>query len=103
MRLKPLDPVMMPNVLNGYANACFLLHRHEEAVSWARKMLVLRPNDINGLGLLAVNVSKIGQVEEAREVTARIRALYPHLRGSAVKAIFHSYYRRPEDRKICDE
>jgi adenylate cyclase len=97
MRLSPLDPTMSQLRL-ALAIAARCAGRYEEAVSWARKVVHEHPDLIPGLVSLATSLALAGQVEEARQVMARLLKIFPDARLDG-KVDWFSVFRRPEDRE----
>ena len=93
MRLNPVDPFIVPNLMYGLSSACFLLERYEEGINWAQRMLVQRSAwDMNGLVVLFSNAVSCGQEELADKTAQMIRSTYPDLRVSFLK----KYFRGPD-------
>jgi tetratricopeptide (TPR) repeat protein len=103
MRLNPVDPVLLPNLLHGNASACGFLHRHAEALVSIRKALVYQPDNINYLGCFVYFSQELGLMDESRATAERFRSLFPNLRASYLRRIWTDLLRRPEDRKTMNE
>jgi adenylate cyclase len=102
LRLNPVDPVMVPNIFQGCAFASVMLHRHEDAIAWTRRMLTHHPHNINGLAMLAYCSARLGQIEAAAATLTLIRRLYPDLRGSSVRRLWRDRMRLAADRATID-
>jgi adenylate cyclase len=89
-RLNPIDKIAIPHTLFGMAAACFLLGRYEEGAGYARKVLVLQPNDIRGLFTLTGNMYFSGQLAEAEAAVTQIKQYHPHLRSSHLRQAYRT-------------
>jgi adenylate cyclase len=92
IRLNPIDKVAMPFSLFGLASAHFFLGDYDRGAECARKVLILRPNDIRGLFTLAANDCLGGRLEEAEATAAQIKQRFPNLRSSHLR---RAYYVKP--------
>lgn len=92
VRLTPVYPAEFPAIL---AAAYHDSGRHAEAAAAARASLQLRPDDIDPLLILAAASAAQGNLEQARESAARVKALKPdfHLEEYAAT----QPYRDPQD------
>src|ERR1700730_8494511 len=90
IRLHPLDPLLWPNILFGYACAGLLSGEYEDGLSWASQLLAVMPAYLLGLVIFVGNAAFAGRLSEAEDAAARIRKLYPHLRGSYLRLIFRA-------------
>jgi len=89
MRLNPLDKIATPFSLFGMAAAYFALGNYDRGAEFARKVLILRPNDIRGLFTLVANNCLGGRLSEAEAAAAQIRERFPHLRSSHLRQAYH--------------
>jgi len=92
VRLTPVYPAEFPAIL---AAAYHDSGRHEEAVEAARASLLLRPDDIDPLLIVAASSVALGKPDEARDAAARIRDLDPSFSLDAYAAT--QPYRDPGD------
>ena len=84
VRLSPLDPRLFV-AQNGLAYACFFLDRHSEAATWANASLRNRPGYITSLRVAIASRALGGREEEARELWASMKALFPNERVSETR------------------
>jgi adenylate cyclase len=101
MRLNPLDSFANIQTFYGNAATYYLLGQHEEAATWAGKMLLVRPNDLRALIILIPASRRAGRLEEAREATERLHRFHPNLRLSQLREI--TRVERPEHQAVIDE
>jgi Tfp pilus assembly protein PilF len=101
LRLNPLDPEMVPNVLLGYACAAYQSGQHEDGVNWASKLLALKPTYLLGLAVYVGNAAAAGRLTEAQDAAVRLRELYPLLRKSHLRQIFA--VRRPQHKALVEQ
>ena len=94
MRLSPLDPSFGLWQL-WTATGHFFAERDEEAVTWAKAVLLDRPDNPNALALLAWSQAFLGRFEEAKKAIARLCEVFPLLRLSDLNMPL----RRPQDHK----
>jgi len=81
MRLNPGNPQLFQmQAANSYAH--FYAGRYGEAVSWAEKALLVRPNYVTARRILAASCAMAGRRTEASKAMARLRELDPALRLS---------------------
>ena len=92
MRLNPIDKVATPFSLFGIAAAYFNLGDYDRGTEYARKVLILQPNDIRGLFTLMASDCLAGRLSEAEATAAQIRERFPHLRCSHLR---QAYYVKP--------
>jgi len=92
LRLNPIDKVATPLSLFGIAAAHFNLGEYDQGAEYARKVLILQPNDIRGLFTLLANDCLAGRLSEAEAMAAEIRRRFPHLRSSHLR---QAYYVKP--------
>lgn len=92
MRLNPLDKVATPFSLFGLAAGHFALGNYDRGADYARKVLILRPNDIRGLFTLVANDCHAAHLSEAEATAAQIRERFPHLRASHLR---QAYFVKP--------
>jgi TolB-like protein len=94
MRLSPLDP-LRARAHGAIAFAHFIAGRYDEASLWAEKASREGPNYLPGIRDLAAANALAGRHLEAQKAMARLRALDPALRISAIKDWIP--IRRPDD------
>jgi hypothetical protein len=94
MRLSPLDP-SFGLWQTWTAAAHFFAERDEETVTWAKAVLLDRPDNPNALVLLAWSQAFFGRLEEAQKVIAHLREVFPLSRLSDL----YMPLRRPQDLK----
>ena len=94
MRLSPLDPSLGRWQL-WTAAGHFFAERDEETVTWAKAVLLDRPDDPNALALLAWSQAFLGRSEEAKKTIARLCEVFPLSRLSDLNMPL----RRPQDCK----
>jgi adenylate cyclase len=78
LRLSPRDPLAF-GMMTMRSLALILLHRHEEAVDWARRSQ-RQPNAAGVVWVYAHEAAALGllgQIDEARAAFARVRAIHP--------------------------
>ncbi len=73
------------SAMNNRAEACFQLGRGDEALSLARQVLELQPENCHALGNLCRYLVALGEIDEARAVAERLRAAPPAQSGALVK------------------
>jgi tetratricopeptide (TPR) repeat protein len=98
MRLNPADDWGVTVAMQGRMSAFWVMDRYSEALELADRLLARRPNDLRGL------LTKYGidpDPTRAAQTGDRIRALYPHLRGSDLRMLF--YMHSPRHRAILEE
>jgi adenylate cyclase len=88
MRLNPIDKMATPLSLFGIAAAYFNLGDYERGAEYARRVLILQPNDIRGLFTLVANDCLAGRSSEAEVTAAQIRERFPHLRSSHLRQAY---------------
>ncbi len=76
LRLSPRDPGVHW-IYHSLALAYFGSGKYNEAVTWARRAVLQRPEFTFGLRTLAASLSQSGRTDEARNVLARAMALEP--------------------------
>lgn len=95
MRLNPLDQRTITNV--AFLAFAHLFGRQPmEAVSWARRAVVLAPNPLS-YRILAASLAEAGWIDEARDATIQLLKLQPN---SCLRRSRGSNYRRPEDLEL---
>jgi adenylate cyclase len=97
LRLSPRDPLAF-GMMAMRSFALNLLHRHEEAVEWARRGQ-RQPNADHVFWLHAQEataLAHLGRVDEARAALARVHALNPNFSASFIDAV--TPLRNPADR-----
>jgi TolB-like protein len=100
MRLSPLDPLQgNMQAATGYAH--FFAGRYDEAALWAREAMREQPYFLGALRVAAASNALAGRLEEARDITARLRRADPSHRVSNVKDRIP--LRRPEDLAKLEE
>ena len=100
MRLDPIDKIATPLSMFGMAAACSLIERYEEGAAWARRVLVLQPNDLRGLFTLTSNLYLAGRLAEAEATVALIKQYHPHLKSPHLRQSFR--VRQPADMSIVE-
>jgi adenylate cyclase len=88
MRLNPLDKVATPFTLFGLAAGHFALGDYDRGAEFARKVLILRPNDIRGLFTLVANDCHAARLSEAEATAAQIRQRFPQLKASHLRQAY---------------
>src|SRR5262249_13080781 len=81
MRLSPFDRF----TLNSYAGISFayiFVGRYDEAVSWANRAMLDRPDWAASVRVKAIACALSGRIVEAQETMVRLRAIDPELRLS---------------------
>jgi TolB-like protein/class 3 adenylate cyclase/tetratricopeptide (TPR) repeat protein len=96
MRLSPLDPSLV-HWQTWTAAAHFFAGRDEDAISWAKAILIEHPDNPHALGVLAASLALLERTEEAQKVVAQIRQVYPMSRASIIVAS-GMQLQRPQDR-----
>jgi adenylate cyclase len=86
IRLNPADDWTVVAAMQGKMCAFWVMDRYSDALEWADRVLARRPNDLRSL-LTKHRVDP--DPTRAAEVGDRIRALYPHLRGSYVRRFYY--------------
>jgi tetratricopeptide (TPR) repeat protein len=94
MRLSPLDPSFGLWQL-WTATGHFFAERDEETVTWAKAVLLDRPDNPNALALLAWSQAFLGRYEEAKKAIAHLCEVFPLSRLSDLNVPL----RRPQDHK----
>jgi tetratricopeptide (TPR) repeat protein len=88
MRLNPIDKVATPLSLFGIASAYFFLGDYDRGADFARRVLVLQPNDIRALFSLMASDCLAGRLSEAEVTAAQIRERFPQLRSSHLRQTY---------------
>jgi TolB-like protein len=100
LRLNPLHPLQ--HFSHMVMSCAFIfLKKNEEALKWANKALLHRPNYIAGLMTSAVANALAGNVVEAQRIIARIGQLNPTVRISELNKV--APLRRTQDVKLIIE
>src|SRR5262249_52843480 len=76
IRLSPLD-LLAHYFYTGMGWANLFLGRYDEAVSWARKAALERPDWVPTVRVYAIACALSGRAGEVREALARLRAIDP--------------------------
>lgn len=97
MRLSPLDPLLLPWMQSGTADAYLFAGQYDQAASWAEKALRGGARNPSALRAATASFALAGRLEEARKVAARFLEVFPEARISRPQYYLH-YLRRPEDR-----
>jgi tetratricopeptide (TPR) repeat protein len=84
LRLSPLDPLAYL-IYTGMSEAHLFAGRYDEAVSWARKAALEKPNWMTPERVMAVALALSGRIVEAREALIRMRAIEPDYRLSTLE------------------
>jgi TolB-like protein len=100
IRLSPLD-LLAHYFYTGMGWAKLFLGRYDEAVSWARKAALERPDWAPTVRLETIACALSGRIVEVREAVTRLRAIDPDLRLSNPRN--SSQWRRAEDRALYVE
>lgn len=100
IRLNPIDPILVPNVLNGLSCARMLSGPHDEGIVWAEKVLAHRPLNLLGLIAFTGNALQLGRDAEAAAAAAKIRNAYPKLNRGTITSLYP--LRKQEHRSILD-
>jgi tetratricopeptide (TPR) repeat protein len=85
IRLSPLDPSLIHWQI-WTATAHFFAGRDEEAMSWAKAVSAEHPDNPQALGILAGSLALLKRAEEAQDVVAHIREVYPTSRITVIAA-----------------
>jgi len=101
VRLNPMDKITIPYACFGAGAACLLLGRYEESAAWARKTLVLQPNDIRALFILTGATYLAGHEADAIKVAAQIKQHYPNMRSSRLRQAYR--VKRPQDMEVVEK
>jgi TolB-like protein len=86
MRLSPQDPQMW-HFLFGMALAYSAAGRSEDGVRWAQRSLQRRPSSVGAYALLAVNLTRLDRLEEARMAGREILRLNPAFSLASMKRL----------------
>jgi hypothetical protein len=88
IRLNPADDWNVLNAMQGKISALSLLERNSDALEMINRVLARRPNDLRGwFEKYAIYVD--AEPARAADAAGHIRALYPHLRGSNLRGMYH--------------
>ncbi|MFY9956236.1 adenylate/guanylate cyclase domain-containing protein [Bradyrhizobium sp.] len=101
LRLNPLDPAMVPRTLSGLAAACLVTGKYDDGVRWSEQALAQQPRNLLALIIFVGNARRAGREDDAKNGAARIRKLFPTLRGSDVRLMLRA--RKPEHRSLIEE
>jgi TolB-like protein/Tfp pilus assembly protein PilF len=93
MRLSPHDPQLF-RMQTAIAYAHFSMGQFSEALSWAEKAFLERPDQVSAVRILAASSAIVGQQDRAMQALERLRELDPTLRLSNLKNVLP--LRRPE-------
>jgi adenylate cyclase len=94
IRLSPIDIRRWhPEMMLAYAH--LMLGQHDEALSWARRGLAARPDNIPLLLAAAAAHGHLGQIDEARATIAAIRQRNPAMNLTMMPG--YQIFRRAED------
>ena len=85
LRLSPFDPMNF-TCFFGIGSAHFTAERYEEALTWAGKCMLERPDLVWPLRVAAACLGLLGRIPEAREVVRQLRQGYPNMTISTVMA-----------------
>ena len=88
IRLSPRDPELF-HFLVAIATAHFVAGRYEEAVAWARKSILERPQVPGPQRLLSTSLAHLGRIAEAKEVLEGVLRITPHLTATAIRNAIH--------------
>ena len=99
MRLSPFD-LLAHHFCTGLGWAHLFAGRYDEAVSWARKAALEKPDWAPTVRVETIACALSGRIVEAQEALARMRALDPNLRLSNAGG---KNWRRAEDRALYIE
>jgi len=100
IRLSPLD-LLAYYFYTGMGWANLFLGRYDEAVSWARKAALEKPDWASTVRAEVIACALSGRIVEAREGLARLRAIDPDYRLPNPESI--RSWRRAEDRALYIE
>jgi adenylate cyclase len=90
IRLSPVDPFRYA-FTSGLGIAFMFMEDYERAIGWGRETLVMNPNYLTGLRLLAASLAQSGKIREAEETVRKILAINPSVRiGRLTPAIVRS-------------
>ncbi len=98
IRLNPADAWTVLSAMQGKMSALWVMERYNEALELADRVLARRPNDLRGLFL---KYSTDPDPVRAAAAGDRIRAHFPHLRNSDLRALF--YMHSPKHRAMLEE
>jgi tetratricopeptide (TPR) repeat protein len=101
IRLSPFD-LLAYNFYTGMGFAHLFAGRYDEAVSWARKAALEKPDLASTVRVETIACALSGRIVEAREAMARLRAIDPALRLSNLERVAPPL-RRAEDRALYIE
>ena len=90
MRLSPLDPFLF-HMQAAVAHGHFFSGRYAEAAEWAATSLREQADLLNALRIGAASNALLGNMEEAREMVARLEQHHPMLRLSNLKNTLGPY------------
>jgi adenylate cyclase len=93
IRLSPLD-LLAHYFYTGMGWANLFLGRYDEAVSWARKAALEKPDWVPTVRVETIACALSGRIGEVREALARLRVIDPDLRLSNLEPLV---WRRAED------
>src|SRR5262245_30459688 len=104
IRLSPLD-LLAHHSYTGMGWANLFSGRYDEAVSWARKAALERPEWAVAARVEAIACALSGRIVEAQEALARMRAIDPDVRLSHLERAggVVGTWRRAEDRALYIE
>jgi adenylate cyclase len=104
IRLSPYD-LLAYNFYTGMGFAHLFAGRYDEAVSWARRAALEKPDWASTVRVETIACALSGRIVEAREALARLRAIDPDLRLSHLERGrgVASTWRRAEDRALYIE
>ena len=88
MRLSPLDPLLLPWMQSGTADAYLFAGQYDQAASWAEKALRGGARNPSALRAAAASFALAGRLEEARKVVARFLEVVPEARISRAQVDF---------------
>lgn len=78
LRLNPVDPLnFLAQTAVGFAH--FVAGDHEQAVRWARKALLARPNWVPALRVLVPSLAWQGDITEAQRAGRKLKELSPEI------------------------
>jgi len=88
IRLNPADDFEVLTATTGKVSAFYLLDRNSDALEMINRVLARRPNDLRGwFDKYAICLN--ADPARAADAADHIRALYPHLRSSHLRALFN--------------
>jgi len=101
IRLSPHD-LLARHFYTGMAFAHLIAGRYDEAVSWARKAVLEKPDWAATVRAEVIACALSGKTEETRDALARLRSIDPDYRLSHVEGRrgVASPWRRAEDRAL---